>query len=52
MSVMLVAAIIALVVLVLALGGEWHARRMAIGTVVLILLAAVVAGVWFFLRST
>jgi hypothetical protein len=52
MSVMLVAAIIALVVLVLALGGEWHARRMVVGTLVLILLAAAVAGVWFFLRST
>jgi hypothetical protein len=52
MSVMLVAAIIALIVLVLPLGGERHARRMAIGTVILILQAAAVAGVWFFLRST
>jgi len=47
MSIMLVGAIVTLVVLVLALGGERYARQWIIAMLVFVLLAVVVAS-WFF----
>ena len=47
MSIMLVGAIVTLVVLVSALGGERYARKWIIAMLVFVLLAVVVAS-WFF----
>jgi hypothetical protein len=43
-------AIVALVVIVMALGGGPVARRLTIGLIILVLLAAL-AGFWFYGRS-